>query len=186
MVESYFLAKRRYLLHQGLDPERIIHADDDWQKESEILTKMLVTYEDAVNMPRCLDYVCCRDIAVPLETPLGDDVDKVLCLGANMVETPAYAAQIVAKHLRRNPSRALTLILSGGIGRLTPLLCENAIAWAEKEGLAELVSWLPTGGVPFQSKLKGLAKTEELKLVKEKDAIEFSRHGYKSRDDLEE
>ncbi|EER06044.1 hypothetical protein Pmar_PMAR028232 [Perkinsus marinus ATCC 50983] len=141
MAESYFAAKRRYLFHQGLDPERIIHADDDWQKESEILTKMLVTYEDAVNVSRCLDYVCCRDIAVPLETPLGDDVDKVLCLGANMVETPAYAAQIVAKHLRRNPSRA--------------------------------------------SKLKGLVKTEELKLVKEKDAIKFSRHGYKSRDDLE-
>lgn len=38
---------------------------------------MLVTYEDAVNVSRCLDYVCCRDIAVPLETPLGDDVDKV-------------------------------------------------------------------------------------------------------------
>lgn len=33
MAESYFAAKRRYLFHQGLDPERIIHADDDWQKE---------------------------------------------------------------------------------------------------------------------------------------------------------
>lgn len=107
------------------------------------------------------------------------------------------------------PLIQLTLILSGGIGRLTPLLCENVIVWAKKEGLAELgntwrilliavmlqrkrnsphvssVSWLPTGGVPFQSKLKGLVKTEELKLVKEKDAIKFSRHGYKSRDDLE-
>ncbi|KAF4685907.1 Obg-like ATPase [Perkinsus olseni] len=153
--------------------------------KSERLSSLLSKYEYAVDVKSSLDYVCCRDIAVPLDVPLADDIDKVLCLGANMVETPIYAAQIVAKRLEQNPRRPLTLILSGGIGRLTPLLCDNVVAWAKKEGLTDLVAQLPTGGVPYQSRLKGLAQTEELKPVKEEDAIEFSRHGYKSRDDLE-
>ncbi|KAF4726271.1 hypothetical protein FOZ63_032488, partial [Perkinsus olseni] len=185
MAEAYFAAKRRYLRHQGIQPDTIIRAGDDCEAESERLSSLLSKYEYAVDVKSSLDYVCCRDIAVPLDVPLADDIDKVLCLGANMVETPVYAAQIVAKRLEQNPRRPLTLILSGGIGRLTPLLCDNVVAWAKNEGLTELVAQLPTGGVPYQSRLKGLAQTEELKPVKEGDAIEFSRRGYKSRDDLE-
>ncbi|KAF4700617.1 hypothetical protein FOZ63_006437, partial [Perkinsus olseni] len=202
MAEAFFAAKRRYLRHQGIQPDTVIRADDDWEAESERLSSLLSKYEYAVDVKSSLDYVCCRDIAVPLDVPLADDIDKikgihqhlaVLCLGANMVETPIYAAQIVAKRLEQNPWRPLTLILSGGIGRLTPLLCDNVVAWAKNEGLTELgnerversADQLPTGGVPYQSRLKGLAQTEELKPVKEEDAIEFSRHGYKSRDDLE-
>ncbi|KAF4662525.1 Obg-like ATPase [Perkinsus chesapeaki] len=153
--------------------------------KSQKLSSLLEEYERSVDVRAALSYVCCRDITVPLEVPLAEDTDKVLCLGANMVETPVYAAQIISKRLEQSSARPLILIISGGIGRLTPLLCDNVIAWSKKEDLVDLATNLTRGEVPYQSKLKGLTETEKLEPVREEDAIRFSRDGYKSRDDLE-
>ena len=135
--QPFHVQKRDYLKAQGCPKWNTVGADADTTDEEQQLVRLLAEVDAVLSVPAVISYLTPQSEAVEAVVkgragPCPCDVQLVLALGQNEVAVPVMAAEAVGGLGQRDGPRPL-LALAGGIGRLTPLLLEQALEWQKAQ-----------------------------------------------------